>query len=224
MEAEYFVETLLVMLPVYQNRLRHISAFVCVYIHRTDRQTVMWYKLMTTKFVTSEETLERDFSKILAETILGILNFIFLSPRFVQSRRHNGQLDGWKDTMLQRIGDFSVSPVMCHGDNSDKDRTAASEMKRQRRDEIGPLLCTGMWLRVVCRSVPTSYRNFCFLSHPDEPRGVTPHKILGSVFPTLNLRQRRDVGRSRSHHGCVVLQLDRYLCSENGRIRLPPRW
>jgi hypothetical protein len=46
------------------------------------------------KFVTNEETLETDFSKILAKTLLGILNFNFLSPRFVQSKRHNGQLVG----------------------------------------------------------------------------------------------------------------------------------
>jgi hypothetical protein len=39
---------------------------------------------MIAKFVTHEETLEKDFSKILAKTLLGILNFTFLSPRFVQ--------------------------------------------------------------------------------------------------------------------------------------------
>jgi len=49
---------------------------------------------------------------------------------------------------------------MWRGDNSDTDRAAASEMNRQGRDEIGRNLCTGMWLRVVCRSVPMSYRNF----------------------------------------------------------------
>jgi hypothetical protein len=96
------------------------------------------------KFVTNEETLERDLSKILAKTLLGILNFNFLSQRFVQSKRHNGQLVGRKDKILQRNGDFSVSPVMWHGDNSDTDRTAASETSRQRRDEIGRMLCTGM--------------------------------------------------------------------------------
>jgi hypothetical protein len=99
---------------------------------------------MIAKFVTNKETLETDFSKILAKTLLGILKFTFLSPQFVQSIRCNGQLVGWKDEILQRIGDFNISPVMWHGDNSDKVRTAASEMNRQRRDEIRQTLCTGM--------------------------------------------------------------------------------
>ena len=118
MEAECFFETLAVMLSVYQNRLRHISAFVCVYIHRTDRQTVMWYRLMIAKFVNNKKNLERDFSKILTKTLFGILDFNFLSARFVQSRRHNGQLVGWKEKILQRNSDFNVSPEMWRGDNS----------------------------------------------------------------------------------------------------------
>lgn len=162
MEAERFAETLVVVLPDYQNRLRHISACVRVYIHQTDRQTVMWYRLVLAKLVASEETLETDFSKNLAKTFLGIFNSTFLSPLFVQSRLHNGQLVGWQDKILQRTGDWSVLPIMSHGDNSDKDRISASEMNRQRRDEIGQILCTGMWLRVVRRSVLTSYGTFLF--------------------------------------------------------------
>ena len=42
---------------------------------------------------------------------------------------------------------------MFNGDKTDKDRTAASEMNRQRRDEIGRMLCTRVRLRVVRRSV-----------------------------------------------------------------------
>jgi hypothetical protein len=95
MEAECFVETLVVMLPVYQTKLGHISAFFCVYSRRTDgqtdRETVTLYSHMITKFVADEESLEKDVSKILAKTLLGILNFTLLPPRFVQSRRHNGQ-------------------------------------------------------------------------------------------------------------------------------------
>ena len=90
---------------------------------------------MITKFGTNEETLETSFSKILAKTLLGVFNSTFLSLRFLQSRRHDGQLAGRKEKMLQRT-DRSVSPVMWHGDNSCKDRTAASEMNRQRRTEL----------------------------------------------------------------------------------------
>lgn len=48
---------------------------------------------------------------------------------------------------------------------------------------------------------------FYLLNHPEKARGATPQKMLVSVFSALNLRQRRDVGRSPSHHGCEVLQL-----------------
>jgi len=148
------------MLRVYQNRLPHISAFVCVYIHRTDRQTVTWYRLVIAKFVTHEETLEAGVSKILAKTLLGILNLAFLSSRFVQSSRNDGHVFGWKDKILQGTGDCGVSPVMWRGDNIDKNRTAASEMNRQARDVIGWMMCAGMWLRVVRWSVPTPCKNF----------------------------------------------------------------
>jgi len=60
MEAECFAETLVVMFTVCQHILLHIWTFVCVYIHRTDKPTVMWYRLVIATFVTNEETLETD--------------------------------------------------------------------------------------------------------------------------------------------------------------------
>jgi len=86
------------MLPAYQNRLRHIWAFVCVYIHRTDGRTdrqLCGTDLLSQNLLPARKRLKQTFQRFWSKHFLGFWTFLScLRDPFSQDVITDSWLDG----------------------------------------------------------------------------------------------------------------------------------